>query len=292
MRYLSVRRLPRAPSARSIPVVAPRPWRARTLLLTLAIAGAGASEGAAQQGSSAERQVAVEAPATRPEVPFSAGEQLSYEVRFGALKVGSGRMEVLGITTIRGREAWHTRFTVKGGVPLYRVNDRMESWMDTRTLHSLRFVQDLEEGGKDRERGFEIYPDRRTFVEHGDTTQHASVSDPLDDGAFLYFVRTIPLEIGKTYTFQRYFRPDRNPVTIRVLRREKVKVPAGTFETIVIQPTIKTRGIFSEKGHAELWLTDDDRRMMVQMKSKLSFGSLNLYLTGATPGGSPAAPTP
>ncbi|MFN4771709.1 DUF3108 domain-containing protein [Gemmatimonas sp.] len=48
-----------------------------------------------------------------------------------------------------------------------------------------------------------------------------------------------------------------------------------------MQPTFQTKGIFSQNGRAEVWITDDDRRMMVQMKSKLSFGSLNLYLQRA-----------
>jgi hypothetical protein len=105
-----------------------------------------------------------------------------------------------------------------------------------------------------------------------------SVSNPLDDGSFLFYIRTVPLEVGKTYEFNRYFKPDRNPVVIRVLRRERVRVPAGSFNAIVLQPIIKTSGIFSEGGQAEIWLTDDDKRMMVQMRSRLSFGSLNLYL--------------
>ena len=70
---------------------------------------------------------------------------------------------------------------------------------------------------------------------------------------------------------------------IRVLRKEKVKVPAGTFDAIVIQPVIKTKGIFSENGHAEIWLSDDDRHIMLQLKSKLKFGSLNLYLKSYFP---------
>ena len=220
----------------------------------------------------------------RMTVPFDKGEKLTFDVRFGGIKVGTGRMEVMGTTDIRGREAWHTRFTVKGGIPLYKVNDRMESWIDTRTFESLRFVQDLEEGRRDKERLYEIYPERGTYSEKGEVEHAPSVEDPLDDAAFLYFVRTIPLEVGKTYTFNRYFRPDRNPVQIRVLRRERVKVPAGTYETIVIQPVIKSKGIFSEKGHAEMWLTDDSRRLLVQMKTDLSIGSLNLYLRGYVPG--------
>ena len=60
-------------------------------------------------------------------------------------------------------------------------------------------------------------------------------------------------------------------------------MPAGTFNAIVVQPIIKTRGIFSEKGQAEVWLSDDSSRMLLQVKSKLSFGSLNLYLKSYTP---------
>jgi hypothetical protein len=230
--------------------------------------------------------LAASIPAVQPRmlVPFDTGERLTYDVRFGGIKVGTGRMEVVGTQEVRGREAWHTRFTVKGGIPLYRVNDRMESWIDTRTFESLRFVQDLEEGRRDKERFYEIYPENSTYSEKGETENAQSVADPLDDAAFMYFVRTIPLEVGRTYDFNRYFRPDRNPVQIRVLRRETVKVPAGTYRTIVIQPVIKSKGIFSEKGHAEMWLTDDSRRLLVQMKTDLSIGSLSLYLRGYVPG--------
>ena len=154
----------------------------------------------------------------------------------------------------------------------------------TMTFESLRFVQDLEEGSRDKVRNFEIYPERNTYTEAGEVENAPTVENPLDDAAFLYFVRTIPLEVGQTYEFNRYFRPDRNPVRIRVLRKEAVKVPAGTYQTIVIQPIIKSKGIFSEKGHAQMWLTDDARRLLVQMKSDLSIGSINLYLRGYVPG--------
>lgn len=213
------------------------------------------------------------------EVPFQIGEQLTYDLRFGVIKVGTGRMRVLGHEDVRGQQAWHVRFSVSGGTFFYKVNDIYESWMDVMTLNSLRYEQDLSQGSRDRERSFEIFPERATYRE---TTRNGaerpSVAQPLDDGSFLFFVRTLPLEVGQTYTFHRYFRPDRNPVIIRVLRRERVRVPAGEFDAIVLQPIIKTSGIFAEGGQAEIWLSDDASRMMVQMKTRLSFGSLNLYL--------------
>lgn len=212
-------------------------------------------------------------------VPFQLGESLVYDVRFGAIKVGTGRMGVLAQEAIRGRPAWHVRFSVSGGTFFYKVNDVYESWMDMVTLNSLRYSQDLHQGSRDRARRFDIYPDRAVFVETTrNNEEKTSVNNPLDDGSFLFFIRTVPLEVGQSYTFNRYFRPDRNPVIIRVLRRERIRVPAGTFDAIVLQPIIKTSGIFSEGGQAEIWLSDDNRRMMLQMRSRLSFGSLNLYL--------------
>lgn len=216
-------------------------------------------------------------------VPYGVGERLEYDVKFGKIKVGSGAMEVVGVQDVRGRETWHTVFTVKGGTFFYRVNDKYESWIDRRTGNSLRFSQDLSEGRRDVERDFEIFPDQSMFIEGAGSRSQPSVRNPLDDGSFLYFLRTIPLAVGETYTFNRYFRPDRNPVTIKVLRRERIRVPAGEFDAIVVQPIIKTKGIFSENGHAEVWLSDDDSRIMLQMKSGLSFGSLNLYLKSYRP---------
>lgn len=231
----------------------------------------------------------VAVPPTRVVVPFAAGERADYQVKYGPFSVGRGTMDVVGLDTIRGRETWHILFRVRGGVPGFRVDDRMESWMDTQTLASLRFRQEMNEGSHERERNFEIYPDS-VFQEDTRDPQE-TVEFPLDDGSFLYFIRTIPLEVGKEYVFDRYFRPDRNPVRIQVLRKERVRVPAGTFETIVVRPIIKARGVFSENGHAEVWLTDDDKRLMVQMKSQLKFGSLNLYLRSFTPGKPPSDST-
>lgn len=212
-------------------------------------------------------------------VPFQAGEHLTYDVRFGAIKVGTGRMRVVGIENIRDRPAWHVLFTLSGGTFFYQVDDVYESWMDVLTLNSLRYVQNQDQGQRERKRTFEIFPERAIYHEvFKRNREMPSVANPLDDGSFLFYIRTVPLEVGRTYEFNRYFKPDRNPVVIRVLRRERVRVPAGTFDAIVLQPIIKTSGIFSEGGQAEIWLTDDDKRMMVQMRSRLSFGSLNLYL--------------
>ena len=246
--------------------------RAASLLgLTLAATAASRLEPASHLSRTAQ-PVLVE---TRT-VP-AVGERLVYDVKFSAVKVGSGFMEAVGYEPVRNIRALHVRFVVRGGTFFYKVHDVLESWIDTSAFVSLRHRQDLSEGSKDRERNFEFFPERRTFTLDG-KAEEPGIANPLDEGSFLYFVRRVPLEVGQTYEFPRYFRPDRNPVKIIVLRKERIRVPSGQYNTIVIQPIIKAKGLFSEGGKAQVWLTDDSARVMVQMKSSLPIGSLNLYL--------------
>jgi hypothetical protein len=205
------------------------------------------------------------------------GERLEYDVKFGPIKVGRASMEVMDVEEVRGRRAWHTRFQVTGGTLFFRVNDVLESWIDVETFSSLRFRQQLSEGSRDRLSEYEIYPERAAYVEK-EKGERPSVSHPLDDGSFLYFLRTVPIELGATYEFQRYFMPDRNPVRLEVLGRDTVDVPAGRFDALVIRPVIKAKGIFSQDGRAQIWISNDADHLLLQMTSHLKFGSLSLHL--------------
>ena len=228
-----------------------------------------------------------------PVLPFGPGERMQYDVVLGDAHVGSGVMQISGVEAVRDTPTYHSLFDIEGSVLFYKVKDRLESWFDTNSsMASRRFHQNIHEGRYEANRKYEIFPESSMFHQEGNVPE-PSVSDPLDDASFLYFVRTIPLEVGKTYEFHRYFRPDRNPVTIKVLRREKVRVPAGTFDAIVIQPLIKANGLFSDKGEAQIWLSADARRVMLQLKSKVKIvGSLDLYLTSYQPPSTSPTPPP
>ena len=64
-----------------------------------------------------------------------------------------------------------------------------------------------------------------------------------------------------------------------MLRKERVTVPAGTFDAVVIKPIIKSQGLFAEGGEAEMWLSDDTRHILVQFKAKVPvLQTLDLYL--------------
>jgi hypothetical protein len=243
--------------------------------LALAIAGLGAAASATGPQSADPDP----GPSIDP-IPFAEGERAEYRVKLGAVSVGSGTMEILGIEHIDGEPTFHTRLHVKGGIPLARVDTRMDSWLDVDGLFSRRFEQDQHELRFKRHRIFDFYPESRSFRQRMSGEVGSLPTDrPLDDVAFLYYARTLPLEPGDSYTINRYFKEDGNPVVLNVLRRETITVPAGTFNTIVVQPIIKTDGLFGEGGEAEVYFTDDDRRILVYLRSSVPVvGSLSLSL--------------
>lgn len=251
-----------------------------TMLVVAMLAGAA---GAAAQS---EPQGVAPAPGAIAPVPFGPGEKATYRVTYGVLgTVGRGTVEVAGIDTVRGHPTYHLVFKLKGGIPLAKVDDTQESWLDVHGLFSHRFKQDIDEVNYERLRTLDFFPEEKVWrwLERERSGPLAS-DQPLDDVSFMYFARTLPLEVGKTYTFNRYYKDEGNPVSVRVLRRDSVKVDAGTFRTIVLKPTIKTDGLFSEGGQAELHFTDDDRRMLVFMSVKMSIGHLKLHLKSYQPG--------
>jgi len=221
----------------------------------------------------------------RAKVPYNVGEELTYRASFGVIHAGTARMRVDGIELVRGRPAYHVVFTIDGGVPFFRVHDRYDSWIDVQTLSSLRHHQQISEGRYKRTTRYEIFPERGTY-EMGDSV-FQSVNHPLDDGSFIYAVRTAGIKVGETRQDDRYFRPDRNPVVLTGLRQESVKVGAGDFEATVVKPSIKTNGIFSDRGEAQVWFSDDARRYPVMLRSKFAKFTLKLELESIAQGVSP-----
>lgn len=214
-----------------------------------------------------------------PAVPFPVGERLSFGARYGIFSVGSAVMEVMGIDTVRGMETVHIRFRITGGALWYHLDQTIESWVGRYDFRSRRFSSVQDERDRHRERRYEIFPDSGFYKEEGRDTTFATVPEPLDDAAFLYWIRTVPLEVGKKYEYARYFRPDRNPVIIEVLGRERVSVAGKKWRALVVRPKIpQGRGIFAEKSETRIWLSDDAQRLVLAIQSNFSFGQVTLKL--------------
>lgn len=220
------------------------------------------------------------APRTVADYPFAVGERFRYQVKLGIFSVGRASMHVTGIDTIRGHEAFRLRFILNGKALFFSLDDTLTSWTGVRDFRSRRFLQLNNEDGRKRVRDYTIHPDSGYYRRVGrpDTT-YESVAEPLDDVAFFYWVRTLPLEVGESYSWDRYFRPDRNPVRIRVLRRQNCELPGNEKRRcLLIQPSIRARGMLGEASNARILITDDVDRIPVEVRSSFSFGTLVLKL--------------
>lgn len=214
-----------------------------------------------------------------PDYPFKVGERLQYSAKLGMIRLGTAWMSVNGTEAVRGHDSFIFEFGIDASAPFYKSTNVMRSWTGTEDLISRRFRQDLVENGKQRPKYFEIFPDSLIYTQENRPGSKPTVSNPLDDAAFFYFLRTLDLEVGKKYTYDRYFKKDINPVTIKVVKKEKMELPDGRkVDCLILNPVVGEDGVFGPKAQAMLWITDDAQKLPVQITSKLPFGKVTLKL--------------
>jgi hypothetical protein len=166
------------------------------------------------------------------------------------------------------------------------VRDLNESWVDAMTLSSLGYSKKLREGKFFRDEWVAYDSPNRRFssrtVNRDSTfsvtsgTIPAAVQDILSS---LYYVRSQPLEPGSSVVLDVNTK-ENWPLVVRVVRRETVRTPAGTFKTVLVEPGIREEGIFIQKGkNLQIWLTDDARRVPVLMKVEVFFGHVTARLS-------------
>lgn len=223
---------------------------------------------------------------------FPVGEELVFDAMFGFIKIGETRMKVVGIDTVRGVETLHLQFRLSGNLlGAFKIDNRMDSWVGLHDFRTRRFVRDNRENDRVYYRAWNVFPDSGFFRPDSlppDSTVE-TVADPLDDASFFYFVRMTDLVPGERVEYNRHFRPDRNPVIIEVTKRDTIDVPAGRYPAVIIKPIIKGGGIFAEKADGQIWISDDARRLPVQIKTKFSFATITMRLKevlGGDEGGS------
>ena len=208
------------------------------------------------------------------------GERAIYDVELRGRRVGTGSLEVADHEPINGQPTVHASLRVKGSLLFAKVDDKFDSWFDPHRFISRRFEQNQKELTHKRKRSYDIAAEEGTYRETlSGKIDSLATSEPLDDVSFLFYVRTLPLRVGDVDTIPRYFKPGRD-VIIRVIGKRTITVPAGTFETIVVQPTITNAGgLFGQGGKAEVYLTDDSARTLVMLRSSVPvLGSLELAL--------------
>jgi hypothetical protein len=259
-----------------------RSWWSRTLLS--AALGVAALSPLESQGPEDRVAEAATSPLDdRAPVPFAVGESLDFRLEakwFLIRGSGTASLGVEAIDTVHGHPTYRLGFRTQGGITVFKINDLQRSWLDVRQLFSRRFEQKLDQTGYSRDRTYDFFPGTMRFESQENPADTGSLAsaEPLDDVSFIYHIRTLPLEVGKEYSATRYFKEAGNPVTVRVLRTERITVPAGEFDAIVVKPIIRTKGLFSEGGEAEVWFSNDARRLPLKVRAKVSIATLTMEL--------------
>lgn len=220
-------------------------------------------QGAAQEGR----------PGAEPP-PLFLGETLRYT------------MSVIGVTG--GELVLSARMSQLAGKPAYKfemsalsndvlskmflVRDYMASWVEPGSFRSLRFEKHTVEGKRVRDDLIEFSYAERIARRDG---KPIPIEDPTFDSlSSVYYIRTLDLSgkepIELNVVSRRLFS-----LRVDVQGRETVATPAGTFQTIRVEPKSSGEGGLIGKGkNLVLWLTDDEKKIPVQLRSKLKVGTL------------------
>jgi len=217
--------------------------------------------------------------------PLPPAEELNFALRWGIITAGAATLSVHGVEEKAGRPALHvSSYAHSTGVvdTFYKVQDRSDSWIDAASLTTVRYEKNVREGSYRIQENADFDQKCRRFLQHSvrfDKNNRAEDRSgrlppyALDVFGSLYYMRTLPLAVGQTYTLDVLSGDKIWPLVVNVKRRETVKVTGGRFDCFVLEPILRQPGIFVAKGKkVEVWITADERRMPVRMRSEVVIG--------------------
>lgn len=220
-----------------------------------------------------------------PKVP----EKLVYELSWTGISVGTASQEITEdgatrriVSTARSND-WLSTF--------FPVEDRIESSYDRSRGPfpglARHYRLKTREGNRyrDREIFFEQERGMARFRDNlkGDTVDIVIPVDTIDVYGSFYYIRYLPLEVGKSPTVNILDSKRQRRIAVRILRKERIKTVLGEVNTIVIQPMVASEGVFEGKGTVHIWLTDDERRIPVRARTKVTVGSVTATLVERIP---------
>ena len=215
-----------------------------------------------------------------PNNAFEVGEKLTFAIRYGPVVAGYSTMSIPQITKIKGNESYQivTEARTSGFFSaFFKVRDRVESYIDRDGLFSWRFEKHLREG--------KYRDDQYVDYDHVNGWAVSNKKDTMrippcvqDILSSFYYIRTQKLEVGKSLFIDNHANNKLYPLEIKVHKKERVKVDAGEFDCVVVEPILRATGLFKSKGRLLVWLTDDKRKIPVQMKSKIFIGYITAEL--------------
>jgi len=211
---------------------------------------------------------------------FNIGEYLEFTVSYGILPAGTAIMAVVDTFRYDGNKCFMIRSTAHSNgfvSTFYKVRDTVFTYIDFDGIYSHYFYKKLREGKYKTEK-FTRFDQRRHLAITGKDTirTYPFVQDAYSS---FYYVRTHDIEPGSEIFIGNHTDKKNYPLKVIVHGRETVKVPAGEFDCIVVEPVMRAEGIFKAKGSIKIWLTDDEYKLPVKMQTEVFFlGSIHAKL--------------
>lgn len=217
------------------------------------------------------------------------GEKLTFKLQWGVLTLGEATLGVSEIVDFNGQPAYHIISTAKTypfGDRFYKVRDINESWIHVGDLRSLGYSKKLREGKFFRDEWVIFDYDNKTWLskrvnkdasfKYSTGTLPGAVQDIL---SAIFMIRPEPLNVGDEVVFDVNTKKNW-PLKIKVLRKTTIRVPAGRFRCVIVEPVLREEGLFIQKGKKmQVWLTDDKRHIPVMLRVDIILGKISGYLT-------------
>jgi hypothetical protein len=228
----------------------------------------------------------VQIPTLQPPDPgyaFPKQETLTFTVDW---RVFTGGVAVFHLEQQDGQlKVTATADTVGAVNMLFPVVDRFQSSMDTRTGCSGGFSKQTQEGRRkvSTDLTFDYHGGKQTQIDKNlvkgtQKTQTASIPACVTDSlSGIFYAASQRLTVGQDFGFPLADAMRTVTVTMKVEAKEEIKTPAGTFETVRVQPTAE-EGVVKNRGNIWIWYTDDARHMPVQIRARLFWGTITAHL--------------
>jgi hypothetical protein len=219
-----------------------------------------------------------------PNTAFGYGERLTFDVGYKFITAGQATMQIgEKPATVGGRPCYDIQFDVRTTSAfdkVFKVRDRYETYIDVDGIFPWRFEQSVREGKYSRD--FAANIDQRGNVAK---TTEGSFKVPQfvhDILSAFYYTRALDLRSmkkGQSFLLQNFYGKQTHDLRVKILGREQVEVPAGTFDCVVVEPLVSEGGLFKSEGRIVVYLTDDDRKIPVKVSTKVAIGSIDGKLT-------------
>ncbi len=231
-------------------------------------------------------QVREPIPTLEPPLPgyaFPAHQTLTFTVDWRVFTAGTAVFHI-------DQQGKHEKITATadslGGVNmLFPVIDRFQSAFDTTTGCSAGFSKQLQEGPRKvtSDLSFNYATGKQTQLEKNlvkGTSKQQTASIPAcvtDSLSAIFYAASERMTVGQSIKFPLADSMRTVTVIMKVEGKEEIKTPAGTFQTIRVQPTAE-EGIVKNRGNIWIWYTDDARHIPVQIRARLFWGTITFHL--------------